>query len=108
MGKNLDLTTRYERNVHELQLGNYLVIDQFRLGPEYGKTISKIGGISVNFGATAGLDVANISVKSEASVAAKNANRSLLEKAASNWGGIVDLLTQILPPSFNPIELRTH
>ncbi|MFW7378081.1 MAG: hypothetical protein ACOH5I_04675 [Oligoflexus sp.] len=104
-GDNFSLVTQYERNLHETAFGTYIVVDQFRLGPRYSRGLGHFENIPIQLGAETGVDVINVTHRSDAARAAEISSTPFWQLALQNWFGILPLLTRILPPSFNPLEL---
>ncbi|SME89017.1 hypothetical protein [Pseudobacteriovorax antillogorgiicola] len=102
---DLDLETNFSRDVNETSVGTYIVTDQFRIGPKYQKEINRIGNIPINLGSDGYLFVRNIYHRTDAIRAFERRNLPLWRTLFNHWFGILPILANILPPSFNQEEL---
>jgi hypothetical protein len=100
------LVANYRRDVHPTGLGQYVVTDTFRLGPNFLKELGKIRGLPVTFQNQTQLFITNTSLRSDALRRAEADRNPFWRELLSNWFGALPLLTRVLPPSFNPEELH--
>ena len=95
----------YSRNVNETNFGTYIITDSFRLGPSYQKKLLSIGTIPATLSGNGNAIVSNIYHRSDALRAYENNTLPLWRGVFNQWFGMLPVLTNILPPSFNPEEL---
>ena len=100
-----NVDTNFSRNVNETTIGSYIVVDEFRLGPSYQKVLNKIGNIPITLGTDGNVFVSNIYHRTNAIRAYERETLPFWRLALNNWFGILPILSNILPPSFNQEEL---
>ena len=96
---------KYERDLHETSLGGYIVVDSFRIGPEFGKVIGQLGEFPIRLGSTSGVDFATITHRNTAMRSAESEQLPFWRSWANEWFGVLPVLSRILPPSFNPLQM---
>ncbi len=95
----------FQRDVHETSLGSFIVVDKFQLGPEFEHTLSKVGTTPIKLGGDGKVVVTNIYHRSDPVRSFEKSQQPMLRYLASNWFGLLPVLSAILPPSFNATEL---
>lgn len=102
---NLALTSGYEREVHGTSIGAYVVVDKFRLGPDFLKDLGKIRGLPLTFSNQTHVFITNATLRSDAQRKSEGERHGYWRELLNNWLGLIPLLSSVLPPSFNPEEL---
>lgn len=102
---NLALTSGYERDVHGTSIGSYVVVDKFRIGPDFLKDLGQIRGLPLTFSNQTHLFITNATLRSDAQRKSESERKGYWRELFNNWLGLLPLLSSILPPSFNPEEL---
>jgi hypothetical protein len=102
---SMSLVSSYRRDVHPTNIGTYVVVDRFQLGPDFLRELGKVRGLPLTFNGQSQLFVTNATYRSEASRKAEEQKAGYWTELFANWIGILPFLTNILPPSFNPLEL---
>jgi hypothetical protein len=95
----------FSRQLFTTGAGNYIVVENFTLGPDYFRTIANLGTVPMGFGASSSIGVLNIYPRSDAQRTIEEVSFPRWKYWVSNWFGILTALERILPPSFNPNEL---
>jgi hypothetical protein len=98
------ISATLKRDVFNTSTGNYVVVDQFSLGPRYLREIGK-NKLPINLKADATTNVFNIYPRSDGQRLAEREDLPYWRHALNNWLGLLPLITRILPPSFNPNEI---
>lgn len=93
------------RNVFSTSVGSQIIADTISYGPEYKNVIGHFKGQPIYLGANGKTSITNIRVRSDASRLYEKNELPLWRKITNNWFGLLPILTQILPPSFNGNEL---
>src|SRR5690606_31425936 len=83
----------------------YVVVDRFQMGPDFLRELGKVRGLPLTFNGQSQLFVTNATYRSNASRKAEEQKAGFWTELFANWFGILPFLTNILPPSFNPLEL---
>lgn len=99
------LTTAYRRDVQATSIGTYVVVDNFRFGPDFFKEIGKIGGLPLGLQNQSSFFITNVTYRSDALRKAESEQVGYWRELVNNWFGFLPFLANILPPSFNPEEL---
>lgn len=102
---SLTLAGSYKRDVHPTNIGTYVVIDRFQLGPDFLRELGKLRGLPLTFTGQGQLFVTNATYRSDAKRKADEEKSGYWSEFFANWLGILPFLSNILPPSFNPLEL---
>jgi hypothetical protein len=102
---SMSLVSSYRRDVHPTNIGTYVVVDRFQLGPDFLRELGQVRGLPLTFNGQSQLFVTNATYRSEASRKAEEQKSGYWTELFANWLGILPFLTNILPPSFNPLEL---
>ena len=97
--------TKIKRDLHSTSDGSYVVVDRFSLGPEFGSQLTSVKGMPISIGADSKINILNIFLRNDAMRIAENEQAPLWRFALNNWFGALPLLSNILPPSFNPNEM---
>lgn len=102
---SMSLVSSYRRDVHPTNIGTYVVVDRFQLGPDFLRELGRVRGLPLTFNGQSQLFVTNATYRSEASRKAEEQKAGFWTELFANWFGGLPFLTTILPPSFNPLEL---
>ncbi|WP_141736475.1 hypothetical protein [Oligoflexus tunisiensis] len=102
---SMSLVSGYRRDVHPTNIGTYVVVDRFQMGPDFLRELGKVRGLPLTFNGQSQLFVTNATYRSDASRKAEEQKAGFWTELFANWFGILPFLTNILPPSFNPLEL---
>jgi hypothetical protein len=102
---SMSLVSGYRRDVHPTNIGTYVVVDRFQIGPDFLRELGKVRGLPLTFNGQSQLFVTNATYRSDASRKADEQKSGFWRELFANWFGILPFLTNILPPSFNPLEL---
>ncbi|MCX6130513.1 MAG: hypothetical protein NTX25_15805, partial [Proteobacteria bacterium] len=102
---NMDITSEYKRDVHTANIGGYVVVDRFQLGPGFLKNLGEIRGLPLTFSAQGRLFITNASHRSDAQRKSETQKNGFWPNLVANWLGLLPLMSYLLPPSFNPEEL---
>lgn len=94
-----------KRDVYSTTFGEYVVADRFSLGPNYLVNLTSVNGIPVDLGANGTVNILNIYPRSDGLRLMENQELPFWRVAVNNWFGLLPLLSNILPPSFNPNEM---
>ncbi len=101
----MSLISGYRRDVHPTSFGSYVVVDRFQVGPDFLKNIGNIRGLPLTFNGNSQLFITNANYRSDAQRKAEGERQGFWRDLLANWLGILPLLSNVLPPSFNPQEL---
>lgn len=93
------------RSIFSTSQGGYVVVDRVRAGPQYERQFAEALKIPLKIGGAAGVEMMDIYLRSSAQRLAEERSLPFWRYAVNNWFGILPVLTQILPPSFNPNAL---
>lgn len=98
-------TAKLKRDVHTTADGSYVVVDRFSLGPRFLAPLTTMMGAPLNLGGDSNINVLDIYLRTDGMRLAEEQELGFWRRAANNWFGLLPILTNILPPSFNPNEL---
>ncbi len=98
-------TAKLKRDVHTTADGSYVVVDRFSLGPQFLSPLTTIAGAPLNLGGDGNINILNIYLRTDGMRLSEERELGFWRRAANNWFGLLPVLTNILPPSFNPNEL---
>lgn len=94
-----------ERKVYNTATNSYVVIDRIGLGPRYNKNFWNITKVPINIGLDTTVDMLEIYPRKDSVRTAEKRSLPALRYLTNSWFGLLNMLTHILPPSFNPNEL---
>ncbi|MGE0171329.1 MAG: hypothetical protein AB7T49_01025 [Oligoflexales bacterium] len=98
-------TTSLKRDVYSASDGSYVLVDRFSIGPKYLAPLTTIQNVPLNIGGEGAVNILHIYRRSDGMRLAESKELPFYRVLMNNWFGILPLLTNILPPSFNPNEL---
>ncbi len=100
-----DMVTGLKRDLFNTTSGHYVVVDRFRMGPEYRRQLAEIQGLSLNLNISANANIYHIYLRSDAIRLAEQSELPWYRRTLNNWFGLLPILSRVLPPSFNANEL---
>lgn len=105
LGKFLSFNGNLSRQLFTTGAGNYIVVENFSMGPEFFSTFAHLKHVPVGFGANASVGILNIYPRSDAQRTIEEITFPTWKYWVSNWFGLLPALERVLPPSFNPNEM---
>ncbi len=93
------------RDVFDNSDGMYVVVDRLGVGPEFKTPLSSAYGLPIYLGGSGSVNILDVYLRSDGKRHAEENQLPTWRVWANNWFGLLPILTNILPPSFNPNEM---